>query len=83
MNDEQIEQRGGTERDIEEYAKQNGANLDRRDFEKRKRVHSGNGRVRACAVEGCVNPRAHGTKRCYDHVRGYNTDKGVMSNATS
>lgn len=33
MNDEQILERGGTDRDVKEYAEQNGANLTREDVE--------------------------------------------------
>ena len=36
MDDEQILERGGTQRDIEEYAKQNGADLTEADFESSK-----------------------------------------------
>jgi len=32
MNDDQILMAGGTERDIEEYANANGANLTKKDF---------------------------------------------------
>lgn len=42
MNDEQITQKGGSERDIGEYAKQNGADLTEKDF---KKPHTGQGQI--------------------------------------